>query len=145
MIDISEMTPRDLDSIKDILCSEFDDFWNFNVLKKDFENPHTKYLVAKSNDCVVGFAGMLDTIDQFEITNIVVKKNERNCGIGNLLLKNLISIAKNSHREKIYLEVNENNIYAIKLYEKYGFKKVGLRKNYYNHNCDAFIMILNIK
>ena len=70
MIDISEMTPRDLDSIKDILCSEFDDFWNFNVLKKDFENPHTKYLVAKSNDCVVGFAGMLDTIDQFEITNM---------------------------------------------------------------------------
>ena len=34
--------------------------------------------------------------------------------------------------EKIYLEVAENNIGAIKLYENNGFRKIGIRKNYYN-------------
>lgn len=145
MIDIKPMILEDLESIKDILYSDFDDFWNYNVLKSDFENSNSKYFVAKLNEEIVGFAGMLDTVDQFEITNIVIKKNKRNIGIGNLLLKFLISFTKGNHKDRIYLEVNETNVAAIALYEKNGFKKNGLRKKYYKNIDDAILMTLNLK
>lgn len=145
MLDIKPMSLQDLESIKDILCSDFDDFWNYNILKSDFENSSTKYIVAKIKNEIVGFAGILDTVDQYEITNIVVKKDKRNKGIGNLLLNSIISFAKCSNKDKIYLEVNEKNLTAISIYEKNGFKKCGLRKKYYKNIDDAILMTLNLK
>ena len=49
-------------------------------------------------------------------------------------------ISKTTKKETISLEVNEKNTIAIKLYEKFGFEKVGLRKKYYNEKDNAIIM-----
>ena len=88
---IDEMTMNDFNNIKDNLSEEFDDFWNENILKSELENINSKYFVAKKNNMTVGFAGILVLIDSVEITNIVVKKCERNEGIGSILLEKLIS------------------------------------------------------
>ena len=141
---ISKMTLSDFNALSDILISDFDDFWNENILKSELQNPFSTYIMAKLGNKIVGFAGMIDTIDQMEITNIVVKKDYRKNGIGNILLNKLISLAKENKKTKIILEVNENNISAIKLYEKNGFKKCGLRKRYYNNTDNAIIMNLKI-
>lgn len=143
-VQILEMTLSDLELISNNLITDFDDFWNVNILKSELQNPLSKYIVAKANNEILGFAGIIDTIDQVEITNIVVKKNMRNKGIGNLLLNELISIAKTMQKNSITLEVNCSNMYAIKLYEKNGFKTYGLRKKYYNNINDAIIMTLKL-
>lgn len=142
-IEILDFTIGDLNKIKDILLTDFDDFWNYNILKSEIENPRSRYIVAKQNKEILGFAGIIDTYDQMEITNIVVRKDYRNQGIGNLLLKELINLSKD--KNVIYLEVNSKNINAIKLYEKNGFKKCGLRKKYYNNTDDAILMELKLK
>lgn len=142
-IDILSFTIDDLNNIKNILLTDFDDFWNYNILKSELENSTSHYIVAKRNDEILGFAGIIDTYDQMEITNIVVRKDYRNQGIGNLLLKELINLSKD--KNVIYLEVNSKNINAIKLYEKNGFKKCGLRKKYYNNTDDAILMKLKLK
>lgn len=142
---INEMTLLDLNEISNNLINDFDDFWNSNILETELKNPFSKYIIAKINNEIVGFAGVIDTVDQLEITNIVVKKNFRKRGIGNELLKELIEYAIKNDKEKIILEVNITNIPAIKLYEKNGFKNVGFRKKYYNGTDDANIMILNLK
>ena len=103
------------------------------------------YIIAKINREIVGFAGVIDTVDQLEITNIVVRKDFRKKGIGNELLTELIKLAKENGKEKITLEVNNTNLAAIKLYEKNGFKNVGFRKKYYNNTYDANIMTLKLK
>ena len=77
--------------------------------------------------------------------NIVVKKDFRNNGIGSLLLDYLISYSKSINLKTITLEVNEINIPAIKLYEKFDFEKLGIRKKYYNGENDAIIMSKNFK
>ena len=141
---IAKMTLSDFNALSDILISDFDDFWNENILKSELQNPFSTYIMAKLGNKVVGFAGMIDTIDQMEITNIVVKKDYRKNGIGNILLNRLMSLAKENKKSEIILEVNENNISAIKLYEKNGFKKCGLRKRYYNNTDNAIIMNLKI-
>lgn len=141
---IEYMTLEDVDSIKNILKNEFDDFWSENILKSEIINENTKYIVAKIDDEIVGFAGVLFSPDVCEIMNIVVKKNKRRQGIGKELLSKLIEIAKKNNFEILTLEVNDKNISAKTLYESFGFENVGLRKKYYNNIDDAIIMNLYI-
>ena len=137
---IEKMTFSDFECIKDILQTDFDEFWTPNILKSELENENSKYIIAKENDEIVGFAGIIITPVDVEITNIVTKKRNRKKGIGKSLLDKLIKMAKEINSESISLEVNENNSIAIHLYESYGFRKVGLRKKYYNGKDNAIIM-----
>lgn len=137
---ILKMNLDDFEQIKDCLQEEFDEFWTPNILKSELESPNSKYIVAKENENIVGFAGIIISIDDTEITNIVTKKAERKRGIGTLLLDKLIEMTKKENRDKISLEVNENNIEAKNLYIKNGFEIVGRRKKYYNGIDDAIIM-----
>ena len=144
-IEINKMTLSDLDKIKDILNSEFDDFWNYNVFKSELENENSKYIVAIINNEIVGFAGIWIAIDEAHITNIVTKKPYRNQGIGKILLDNLIILSESLNLNSITLEVRESNIPAIKLYEKFDFKNLGIRKNYYENSENAIIMTKILK
>ena len=75
--DIDFMKLDDLENIKDILESEFDDFWNYNIFKSELENSNSTYFVVKHDGKIVGFAGVLVVLDEADITNIVVKKSFR--------------------------------------------------------------------
>ena len=138
-IEIEVMTLDDLETIKDILASDFDEFWNYNVFKEELQSENSKYLVAKLNNEIIGFAGIKIIIDEADIMNIVTKKAYRNQGIGTFLLNGIITLCKKLNLSSISLEVNEINKLAIHLYENFGFKKVGNRKNYYN-NYNAILM-----
>lgn len=138
-IKIEKMSITDLNDIKDNLKNDFDDFWNYNILKEELENNTSKYIVAKIDNKVIGFAGIKIIIDEADIMNIVTKKSHRNKGIGTLLLKSIISIASELQLSSISLEVNEENLPAIHLYEKFGFENLGVRKNYYQDK-NAIIM-----
>lgn len=143
---IDKMSLEDLISIKDILTTEFDDFWNYEILKSELESNNSYFFVAKNiSGEIVGFAGIKIILDEADIMNIVVKKDFRNNGIGSLLLDYLISYSKSINLKTITLEVNEINIPAIKLYEKFDFEKLGIRKKYYNGKNDAIIMSKKIK
>lgn len=137
------MSLNDLENIKNILISDFDDFWNYNILKDELESENSIYIVAKSNNEIIGFAGIKILLDEADIMNIVTKKIYRNQGIGTLLLTNLISISKNLNLHSLSLEVNEENKTAIHLYENLGFKNIGIRKNYYKSK-NGKIMALNL-
>ncbi len=76
-MEISVMNMSDLNEIKDILETEFDDFWNYEVFKSEIKNPNSIYFIAKLNNEIIGFVGILLIIDTAEITNIVVKKSFR--------------------------------------------------------------------
>ena len=48
-MEITEMTLKDLDDMKDILYSDFDNFWSYNILKQELENPNTTAIHAIIN------------------------------------------------------------------------------------------------
>ena len=130
-VNISVMELSDLDEIKDILEKDFDDFWNYNIFKSELENPNSIYFIAKHSNEIIGFVGILLILDTAEITNIVVKKSYRGNGISKILMNHIINYCIEKNIEKINLEVNSKNEPAIKLYQSFGFKEVGLRKKYY--------------
>lgn len=144
-VEISIMNLSDLELIKNVLITDFDDFWNYNILKSELLNPNSKYIVAKINNKIVGFAGIWKSVDDIHITNIVTAKNFRNQNIGTLMLSNLIHLsAAEKDITSITLEVSSKNIPAQKLYKKFDFKVVGVRKKYYNNIDDAIIMTKNL-
>lgn len=145
-IKIEKMTLEDCEKIKENLEIDFDDFWNYNILSKELENENSYYIVAKDmQEQIVGFAGIQFVLNEADITNIVTKKNLRNCGIATKLMQELINDCKQKNVETISLEVNENNKFAIKLYEKFSFKEIGQRKKYYNGKDTAIIMELKLE
>lgn len=147
-IEIAPMQLADLEQIKDSLLEEFDDFWTFTMLKQELENKNnlnSTYFVVKGNEEIVGFAGIVKMVDEIDIMNIVVKKSKRKLGIGSALLQKIIEFSKEQKATSITLEVNYKNNPAIALYQKFGFKQVGLRKKYYHNTDDAILMTLSIE
>ena len=143
-LDFLEMNYSDLESIKDILIDEFDDFWSYTTLKDEFSFSTSKYFVIKKNNIVLGFCGIKIITDFAEIMNIVIKKDSRGLGLSNFLLENTISKCRELNLKSINLDVNVENTIAINLYKKYNFVKVGIRKKYYNNVSDAILMTLNL-
>ncbi len=142
---IEKMNLEHFNRIKEILLSEFDDFWNEKILEEELQNSNSKYIVAIKNDEIVGFAGIKYNFDDcVEIMNIVTKKNERRTGIGKILIENIKELAKEFNVKKICLEVNEKNSPAINLYHNNGFKQVGVRRKYYDGKFDAILMDYNL-
>lgn len=119
---------------------KYDEFWNEKILSDEFENENSEYFILIDGDKLLGFAGLWFNIDEAHIMNIAVKDEYRKNGFGTRLLKFLIEEAKEKRKACITLEVREDNMPAIALYEKLNFEKIGRRKKYYNSEIDAIIM-----
>lgn len=139
-LEIYNMTLEDLKLLKDNLTTDFDDFWSYEILQNELNNPNSEYFIAKQDNEILGFAGIWKSIDDVHITDIVVKKIYRKKHIGSALLQKLIDTAKEQNFKSITLEVNENNLPAINLYTKFLFKQLGIRKKYYKNKDNAIIM-----
>ena len=121
-IEIQKMTKEHLEQIKDILRTEFDEFWNAEVLEKELENPLSTYIVAISENQVAGYAGLWQPLDEGHITNIVTRLDKRGNKVATKMLEELIKLAIDKNLKCVTLEVNVHNEIAINLYKKYAFK-----------------------
>ena len=102
-------------------------------------NSNETIYIYKENNINKGFIHIQNGIDIIDLLNIIVKPKYQNQGIGSVLIKYIID---NKQDKKIMLEVRSKNINAIKLYQKYDFKIINIRKNYYKDD-DAIIMERN--
>ena len=109
------------------------DNFTYKLTKKEFStNPYLKILTYVEKDKIIGFLLYSLIYDRIEIEQFEVITKERRKGIGDKLLKYLIDKYQDISIKNITLEVKEDNIVAINLYKKYGFKKVSTRENYYD-------------
>jgi len=90
---------------------------------------------------VVGFVGLWFMVDEAHVVTIAVAEAYRRRGLGEMLLIAAIELAQRREQEVVTLECRVSNAPALALYEKYGFRRVGIRKRYYtDNNEDAAIM-----
>lgn len=109
-------------------------------IENDFKNNvFTRYFIYLEKNNIIGFINYYDLYDRYEIANIYVKKENRNQKIGSKLLEKVIKLGEQQQIKNITLEVKKDNVYAIKLYEKNKFKKVAIRKAYYD-GTDGILM-----
>ena len=73
--------------------------------------------------------------------NIAVHPDYRRQGLGEKLVEELVTVLHAAGNTCLTLEVRVSNAPAVSLYEKTGFSRIGLRKNYYrNPKEDALIL-----
>lgn len=114
--------------------------FNLTNLRSELSNNNSsKYFIYLSDNNIIGYINYYDLIDRFEIANIEVLEDYRNNKIGYKLLSYIIELGYKKKIINITLEVNINNKYAIKLYERCNFEIVSIRKKYYN-GIDGYLM-----
>lgn len=146
------MQAGDLDAVQRIERASFTTPWPAYAYRQEIEtNRLAHYIVARVGDeivgeqivgdQIVGFAGMWMMVDQAHITTFAVDPRWRRKGIGSQMVRALLEMARPLGARQATLEVRLSNLAARHLYERFGFRPVGIRPRYYSDNGeDALIM-----
>lgn len=139
---IEAMRLEDLAAVHQIELASFSAPWPPNAYRSELEtNRLATYLVARADDRVVAYGGMWLMVDEAHITTFAVHPAWRRQGIAQRLLIAFLDLAVDRGAHEATLEVRLSNLPARRLYEKYGFRPVGLRPRYYSDDHeDALIM-----
>jgi [ribosomal protein S18]-alanine N-acetyltransferase len=119
-----------------------DDRWTARTYWSELGQLDTRhYLVALSGDVVQGYAGYCDYPDEGFVQTIGVARGAQGQGLGALLLQALLDEAARRRQTRVLLEVRADNSRAISLYERFGFRRAGVRRGYYQPSgADALVM-----
>ena len=136
------MTLEDIPAVHRIERASFAVPWPDDAYRNEIAtNRLASYVIARAGDEVVGFAGLWVMVDEAHITTFAVDPRWRRRGVGQWLLLRLLELANDRQAREATLEVRLSNMPARRLYEKYGFRPVGIRPRYYSDNGeDALIM-----
>ncbi len=139
---IEPMHVDDIPAVHDIERASFSAPWPTYAFRQELEsNRLARYVVARDGDRVVGYAGLWLMVDEAHVTTFAVAPESRRQGIGERMLLELLRISASVGAAVATLEVRVSNMPARRLYEKYGFRPVGVRPRYYtDNNEDALIM-----
>ena len=134
------MTDKDVKGVAEIEKECFASPWSEKSLSEEMENGNAYFFVAEIDSEIVGYMGTISVFGECSVTNIAVKEKYRGRGIASSLIERAILNSVYLGDEFITLEVRKSNTPAISLYEKYGFRKMGERKNFYRLPTeDAYI------
>ncbi len=141
MIKFRRMTKDDADAVAELELKCFAMPWSRADFFREVKNELAEYVVGELDKKIVAYAGAWVSFDQAEVMHVAVTPELRGQGVGTILFGELIKAVKERGAKSITLEVRPSNIAAIKLYENFGLRSVGRRKNYYRDNDeDALIM-----
>lgn len=87
-----------------------------------------------------GYMSMQLAAGEGDIMRVAVLPEYRRLGIGRALLNECFSA---NNPDAVFLDVRENNVPAIRLYESFGFEKTGIRKNYYSNPTENAVIMKN--
>ena len=137
---LSDQQVDELLKLQDVVYKEFKP-WTREIFLNELRNRHSLYVGVYLFDDLIGFAGInVESMYETHITNLSVISNYRNNGIGSFLIQKMIDFSRNEKFSVLSLEVDESNLNAIRLYEKFNFKKIRYVNNYYPEHHGAVIM-----
>jgi ribosomal-protein-alanine N-acetyltransferase len=144
LITIRKFQPYDFPAVIDIermVFNEHDPYFYMQF----YETCSDGFLVAEFNRLLAGYiVGFRSSEDTGRIFSFAVHPSFQNRGIGSALLKELTRIFSEEGISKVALEVRTGNIRARRFYERHGFHRIGIAKNYYNDGECAILMKLEL-
>ncbi len=144
-VHLRPMVPGDLTAVLELERTIFpDDAWSPGMFEEELalEGKGRHYVAAEEEQKLVGYAGMmLPGGRQAEVLTLAVDEGHWGRGIGSALLADLLGEAGRAGCTEVFLEVRADNPRAQKLYRRYGFGEVGIRRGYYQPSgVDAIVM-----
>ena len=141
MATIREMSKVDIDVIYLMECELFEESaWPKETLLQDLETFY--FDVLEDQGQIVGYCSYMVMYEHGDVLNIGVSQRFQRHGYGSILMDHMLTRMKDLGASVFTLEVRVSNVPAIGLYEKCGFKKAAIRRQYYQDGEDAFLMVL---
>lgn len=109
----------------------FDYHWTPDQFLMGLERGVFRILGVRQGGRLVGYLALSIILDEMEILNLAVHPDFRQKGLGTALLERGFDICIKKGVRKSFLDVKVSNESAIRLYEKNGYVKIGVRKKYY--------------
>ncbi len=133
---------RDVTELLAIEEAQFPEPWTKGMLLDEISNTETRrYTVAVEDDRIVGYLGVMFVLDELHVNTIGTLPGHEGRGIASSLLDDALADAKARGITRATLEVATSNERAQRLYYRYGFKPVGVRKNYYERTHEDALVL----
>jgi len=149
-VKIRWLTTLDLPKVLEIERDSFPEPWRRKIFEFILKQEDSYLTVAERNSQVVGYIitvienkvdwTNLRRVKIGHIINLAVEGKQRRRGIGSMLVNHILKELRKRTVEKVYLEVNESNIAAQKLYSTFNFKVEKRIRMYYQNMEDAYMM-----
>ncbi|MDE6313709.1 MAG: ribosomal protein S18-alanine N-acetyltransferase [Lachnospiraceae bacterium] len=130
-MELRRMQPEDVKQVALIESQTFSIPWSEEAFFDSLALPHTIFVVAEEQGEIAGYCGMYTSFQEGEIVNVAVAEKYRRQGVAGRMLEFLFFEGLKKEVSSFFLEVRESNTAAIGLYECFGFRQIGLRKNFY--------------
>lgn len=127
---VRAMTEADLDAVWDIERRAYVYPWSRGILIDCLRVPY-ECDVVEQDGRIVGYSVMSLAADEAHLLNLCLDPAVHGRGLGRLMLEHVTGVAEARRARVIFLEVRPSNTRAIKLYLSAGFRRVGVRPNYY--------------
>lgn len=139
---VREMQVEDLEQVMEIEADLFGgEAWTKEGFFTFLTRQDALFLVVEEKENILGYCGLLMVLGEGDVTNVAVKRERQREGIGQFLMDSLIRLSAELGVTDIHLEVRESNQSAIRLYERLGFIRDGLRKNYYTNPVEHAVLM----
>lgn len=138
---LREMLVDDLEQVMEIENDLFAVPWTKEGYFTFLTREDAMFLVVEEKGRILGYCGLLMVLDEGDVTNVAVCRDRQREGIGHFLMDSLIRLSAERGITTIHLEVRESNATAIRLYERMGFAKDGIRKNYYTDPVEHAVLM----
>jgi ribosomal-protein-alanine N-acetyltransferase len=146
-IQVTQMRDRDLEEVLAIENASFQTPWTRGMFLSELDaNPFARSVVARfpGGPQIVGYACFWIVMDELHVMNLAVHPDHRRQNIGQELTRWMLSLGYDKKCRSAMLEVRESNHSARRLYEKLGFKVIGIRRGYYRDpKEDALVMLID--
>lgn len=144
---LAPLGPDHLDAIVDIEAGSAIMPWPRRLFERCLRDDYVNNVLFNADE-VVGFSLCSTGADEAHLQNIVIRANQQGQGWGRWLLSETVAQLLEMRLQRVFLEVRASNTPAIKLYEDFGFKNLGQRKDYYDAPVgreDAYVYGLELR
>ena len=142
-IDVRPMRWPDIEPVHRLEAELFTvDPWSIEQFWSELAQPTRAYAVAVDGERVIGYAGAFLLAPDSDVQTIAVSPRDQGRGVGAVLLAWLIERAAAQGCRQMLLEVRSDNAPAIAMYERFGFERISVRRDYYERGIAAVIMRL---
>lgn len=137
------MGAENLDAVMEIERRSFPEPWSPGLFLHELKVPFSRIILACAADAseqILGYICRWLVGDEMHILNLAVSPDRRQCGIGRALIGAILQEAEEYKVNLVTLEVRQENVEAIALYQSCGFAACGIRQHYYGRGHHAVIM-----
>lgn len=134
-------------SVLDQIASIEHDLYEFPWTRGNFQDSlqagYSAWTLRDAQDAIIAYSVIMIAVQEGHLLNLSVARAHQGKGYGWTMLEWMIARAREYGAQTMFLEVRPSNDQALRLYTRYGFEKIGIRRGYYpavNGREDAIVM-----